>query len=343
MAFDTSCVCLDIISGFHYKIHILRFIFLLRKEFKMVRFQKQLIICSLFFILTGCVSGTTKKTQGPSVSEAQKISAIGPKARIVVAQFVNNTAGYEAQMSRAMVQVQAAMPDMDTLMAYQGKMMEYQATLMQYQARLNEVGTKKAGPPPKAPQYPKASTSPYMKTISDPIAGGVRDMLINSLFNSNRFIVLERQSINEISWEQEFSHTTRVGSKTKIPIGQIESAELMLIGSLNTLEAKKSGGNIGGIISSVLSEALGVSPGDENLDADASWESAATAMEIRLVDTRTSRVVAAATVEGTSTNIGFGASHTNYSNNAGTLPKSFSMYHNTPVEDALTLQRHLNT
>ncbi|NOX34684.1 MAG: hypothetical protein GXP56_13295 [Deltaproteobacteria bacterium] len=299
----------------------------------MIRFQRQLLIYFLFLVLMGCVSGTVKKTESPSVAEAQKVSATGPKARIVVAQFVNNTAGYEAQMSRAMLQVQAAMPDTNALMAYQGKMMEYQATLMQYQARLNEVGTKKAGPPPKAPKYPKASTSPYMKTISDPVAGGVRDMIINSLFNSNRFIVLERQTINEISWEQEFSHTSRVGSKTKIPIGHIESAELMLIGSLNTLEAKKSGGNIGGIISSVLSEAAGLGSDNESLDTDASWESATTAMEIRLVDTRTSRIVAATTVEGTSTNIGFGA--TKYSTNAGALPKSFSMYHNTPVEDAL--------
>ncbi len=299
----------------------------------MIRFYRQLLIYSFCFILMGCVSGTVKKTESPSVAEAQKVLAIGPKARIVVAQFVNNTAGYEAQMNRTMLQMQAAMPDTNALMAYQGKMMQYQATLMQYQTRLNEVGSKKAGPPPKAPQYPKASTSPYMKTITDPVAGGVRDMLINSLFNSNRFIVLERQSINEISWEQEFSQTSRVGGKTSIPIGQIESGELMLIGSLNTLEAEKSGGNIGGIISSVLSEAVGLSSNTGDLDTDASWQSATTAMEIRLVDTRTSRIVAATTVEGTSTNVGFGA--TKYSTNAGALPKSFSMYHNTPVEDAL--------
>jgi len=301
----------------------------------MLPFQKHLLTCFIVLIFMGCVSGTAKKTESPNVAEAQRILATGPKARIVVAQFVNNTAGYEAQISRAMLQMQSSMPDTNALMAYQSQMMQYQATLMQYQARLNEVGSEKAGPPPEAPEYPKASTSPYMKTISDPVAGGVRDMLINSLFNSNRFIVLERQSINEISWEQEFSHTSRVGSKTRIPTGQIESAELMLIGSLNTLEAKKSGGNIGGIISSVLSEAVGLSSDDETVEADASWESAATAMEIRLVDTRTSRIVAATTVEGTSTNVGFGATHTKYTTNSGALPKTFSMYHNTPVEDAL--------
>jgi len=301
----------------------------------MSHFQKPLLICTLFILLSGCVSGTAKNTQSPSVSQAQKVSALGPKARIVVAQFINNTAGLEAQMNRMVLQTQAAMPDTNALMDYQGKMMDYQAQLMLYQARLNEVGSKKAGPPPKAPKFPKTTTSPYMKSVSDPVAGGVRDMIINSLFNSNRFIILERQTMSEISWEQEFSHSNRAGGKTAIPIGEIEGAELLLIGSINTLDAKESGGEIGGIISSVISEFAGVSHAEKTVNADLSWDSAKTAMEIRLVDTRTSRIVAATTVEGSSTNVGFGASETSYTYNAGSLPKGFSMYHNSPVEDAL--------
>ncbi len=301
----------------------------------MVHFPKPMFICILFILLAGCVSGSTKNTQGPSVTQAQKVSALGPKARIVVAQFINNTAGYEAQMNRVMLQAQAAMPDTNAMMAYQQKMMDYQAQLMLYQARLNEVGSKQAGPPPKAPAFPKTSTSPYMKSVSDPVAGGVRDMMINSLFNSNRFIVLERQAISEIAWEQEFSQSSRAGEKTAVPLGDIEGAELLLIGSINTLEAKESGGEIGGIVSSVISEFAGVPYAEETVDTDLSWDSAKTAMEIRLVDARTSRIVAATTVEGSSTSMGFGASQTDYTYNAGSLPKGFSMYHNTPVEDAL--------
>lgn len=299
--------------------------------------RKRLPFFSVIFLLViGCASGTVQKTEGPTVSEAQSFSAVGPKARIVVAQFVNNTGGLESQLQRMAIQMQSQMPDTDSLMAYQEKMMNYQAELMRYQARLNEVGSKKAGPPPKAPKYPKASSSPYMKSMSDPVAGGLRDMMINALFNSRRFIVLERQNIDKIGWEQEFSHSASVGNKTRVPVGQIEGAELLLIGSLNTLDAKQSGGNIGGVISSVISQMgyFGTPNAEQSTEADLSWENAKAAMDVRLVDARTSRVVAATTVKGKATSMAVGASKTSYTYNAGDLPVGFSAYQNTPVEDA---------
>jgi len=298
--------------------------------------KKLLFLSVVFLLVLGCASGTVKKTAGPSVSEAQAVSAVGPKARIVVAQFVNNTGGLESQLQRMAIQMQASMPDTNAMMGYQEKMMNYQAELMRYQARLNEVGSKKAGPPPKAPKYPKASSSPYMKTVSDPVAGGLRDMMINALFNSKKFIVLERQNIAKVNWEQEFGHSVSVGKKTSVPIGQIEGAELLLIGSLNTLDAKQSGGNVGGVISSIISHMpFTETPyAEQATSADLSWENAKAAMDLRLVDARTSRVVAATTIEGKATSMGIGASKTKYTYNAGDLPQGFSVYQNTPIEDA---------
>ncbi len=299
--------------------------------------SKKLSFLSVFFLLVlGCASGTATKTEGPSVSEAQAVSAVGPKARIVVAQFVNNTGGLEAQLQRMAIHARASIPDHGAMMEFQEKMMNYQGELMRYQARLNEVGSEKAGPPPKAPKYPKATSSPYMRSLSDPVAGGIRDMMINALFNSRRFIVLERQNIEKIDWEQEFSNSADAGKETSIPIGQIEGAELLLIGSLNTLEAKQSGGNLGGVVSSLISQMMyiGTPYAEEITSADVSWDNVKTAMEIRLVDARTSRVVAATTVEGKATSMGFWASKTKYTYNAGALPVGFSMYQNTPVEDA---------
>ena len=43
---------------------------------------EQALFVSIFL---GCASGTVKDTRGPSVSEAQAVSAVGPKARIAVA------------------------------------------------------------------------------------------------------------------------------------------------------------------------------------------------------------------------------------------------------------------
>ena len=292
-----------------------------------------LVICLLLF---SCASGSVMNSGGPSVEEVRAMLATGPKARIAVGQFLNNTSGLEAQMQRIQMQMLSQMPDTNSLMAYQEKMMDYQAELMRYQARLNEVGSEKAGPPPKAPKYPKANSSPYTKSISDPIAGGLRDMMTNALFNSGRFIVLERQAIDQINWEQGFSESGSVGDKTTIPTGQLEGAELILMGSLNMLEEAASGGEVGGILSSVMEAlpyGLGSTP-SETTDADFNWKNARTAMEIRIVDTRTARIVAALTAEGKTTDVGIGAHKTKYAFDSGALPQGFSMFSNTPIEEA---------
>jgi curli biogenesis system outer membrane secretion channel CsgG len=173
-----------------------------------------------------------------------------------------------------------------------------------------------------------------MTPVTDPVAGGIRDMMIRALFNSGRFIVLERSEINTINWEQEFSKTESVGNKAAIPSGQIEGAEIIVIGSVNTIEAKQSGGNLGGIASIAAAAAGAVwdMPYLEGVsDVNLSWENARTAMEIRLVDTRTSRIIAAFGVEGKATSGSAGAA---YSNNAGDLAAGLSVYSNTPIEEA---------
>ena len=258
-------------------------------------------------------------------------------ARIAVAQFVNNSGGLEAQMQRTAVMMQAQMANIaQQQMEYQKKLMPYMAELQAWQAKVAEVGEEKAGPPPKAPEFGTASSSPYTATVSDPVAGGVRDMLINALVNSGKYIVLERQELNKINWEQEFSQTERVGDSTKIPLGEIQGAELIVIGSLNTLEAKQSGGDLGGVISTLISAVPYTNETIVN-EADKvsiSWESAEVGMDIRIVDTKTSRIVASTAVKGSSTSGGFDISRTKYTHNAGELPLGFSVYEKTPVEDA---------
>jgi curli biogenesis system outer membrane secretion channel CsgG len=288
----------------------------------------------VFVLLFGCATGSVKDTPSPTISEAQAPSPTGPKARIAVAQFVNNTGGWEGQMQRLQAQQQATMANLsrDSQELMQ-KSMEYQAALMDWQAKVDEVGRKKAGPPPKPPDM-RTTRSPYTTTISDPVAGGIRDMMIKALFNSGRFIVLERQEIEKINWEQEFSRSDSVGKRTAIPTGKIEGAELLVIGSLNTLEAEQSGGDVGGVISSVVDKVWYLPYTKEVSSADIKWANAKTAMEIRLVDTRTSRIVAAFTAEGTATSGGFGVSRTQYTYNAGDLPVGISAYKKTPVEDA---------
>lgn len=292
-----------------------------------------IFLCCSYIVL----SLAEEKKKSPTVAEMQAESATGPKARIAVAQFVNNSGGFEAQIQRTSVQMQAQMANLaQQQMEYQKKMMPYWQEFAVWQAKVAEVGQEEAGPPPEMPEFDSVSSSPYNVTVTDPVAGGVRDMLINALVNSGKYIVLERQELNKISWEQEFSQSGHVGEETKIPLGEIEGAELIVIGSLNTLDTKQSGGNIGGLISSVTSATSYTNEPiiKEATDANITWEKALVGMDIRLVDTRTSRIVAATAVEGKATSVGFDAARTKYSYNAGDLPLGFSVYKNTPVEDA---------
>jgi len=289
---------------------------------------------SIFAVCLGCASGSVKQKEGPTVSDAQAVSATGPKARIAVAQFVNNSGSPEDRQLREMLRrSDEAREDARHMMEYQKKWLPYMLEVQYWQEKLAAEGPEAAGPPPEPPED-MPSSSPYTVTVADPVAAGIRDMMINAIFNSGKFIVLEREAIDKINWEQEFSASGLVGEKTCIPAGEIEGAELLLIGSLNTCEAKTSGGSLAGIFDSATAELLGLPYTTETTEGGVSWENAKVAMELRLVDTRTSRVVAATTVQGTARSVLFGARKTQYSWNAGALPSGFSYYQNTPVEAA---------
>jgi hypothetical protein len=132
-----------------------------------------------------------------------------------------------------------------------------------------------------------------------------------------------------------------------LPAGQIEGAELLLKGSINNikLNPKPSDKHYNENLLLSVYDAIALKESMERRlkmdgdsytweDLDYSWNSANVSMNLRLVDTRTSRVVAVATVEGKATGVLFGISKTKYKYNAGDLPASFSVFQNTPVEDA---------
>ena len=289
---------------------------------------------SILAISLGCASGSVTQDEGPTVLEAQAVSATGPKARMAVAQFVNNSGSPEDRDLRERLRRAAqAREDARRAMERQEKWFPYLMEVQYWQAKLAAEGPEAAGPPPEPPED-MPSSAPYTVTVVDPVAAGIRDMMINAIFSSGKFIVLERDAIDKINWEQEFSGSGLVGEKTRIPTGEIEGAELLLIGSVNTCEAKTSGGSLGGIFDSATAELLGLPYTTETTEGGVSWENAKAAMELRLVDTRTSRVVAATTVEGKARSVLFGARKTEYSWNAGALPSGFLYYQNTPVEEA---------
>lgn len=140
------------------------------------------------------------------------------------------------------------------------------------------------------------------------IGRGMSDMLADSLFNSNRFIVLERENIKEVLDEQDFGASGRVKRETAAPIGELEGAQLVIRGSITEFEPKCKGG------------ALLIMAAQE----------ACVTVNLRIVDAKSGRVVNATTVEGRSGTAGVGLVFA-----TNPLPIGLGGWAKTPMESAI--------
>ena len=154
------------------------------------------------------------------------------------------------------------------------------------------------------------------------IGDGLREMLLTSLFNTNRFIVLERQVIQDVMLEQDLGASGRVKRQTAAPIGQLEGAELLVYGVVSEFKGDASG--------------MGISIGMSSipLTLGGGMKNAQMAIDLRVVETSTGRIVFATRVEGKasdfSTSIG-----TQLGGGRTTMPVTLGSFNNTPMEKAI--------
>ena len=160
------------------------------------------------------------------------------------------------------------------------------------------------------------------------ITQGIRDMLTTELFGSQQFIVIERDALNDIISEQEFSQSAKAGDATRIPKGQMEGADLIVLGALTAFDAGSSGGALP--IPLPLSQHGDF--GILHLRAKRGY----VAMDLRVIDVKTGRVVNSNAVEGR--NWKMGMDFTGYFDigyRTVKLPGLLDIFSNTPVEEAL--------
>ena len=143
---------------------------------------------------------------------------------------------------------------------------------------------------------------------SGDVGRGMTDMMTDALFNSGRFIVLERERLNEVMDEQDLSNSRRFKKETAAPVGELEGAELLIRGAITQFEPNCSGGSI------IL----------------VSTKKACMAINLRILDAKTGRVVNATTVEGTSSNGSVGLIFA-----GGSLPVGLGAFSKTPMEAAI--------
>jgi len=120
------------------------------------------------------------------------------------------------------------------------------------------------------------------------IGDGVADMLITALVKSGSFLVLERQEMEKIVQEQQFSNSSMVTPETAAKIGKILGAELFVVGSVSEFGVKES--NIGGGVSL--------------FGGGVSSRKARAVVDIRLVNVSTGEIIAAENEEGEESSTG---------------------------------------
>jgi curli biogenesis system outer membrane secretion channel CsgG len=143
---------------------------------------------------------------------------------------------------------------------------------------------------------------------------GMTDMLVSALFRTNRFIVLERENLDVVMQEQDLSKSGAVSKQASIASGELEGAAFLVLGAVTEFEPNQRGVRtpVGGVKQSHV------------------------AIDLRIVDTRTSRIVASVTVEGKATDAAIGVGLLKW---VGGLPMvmSLSAWNNTPMDKAIRL------
>lgn len=168
-------------------------------------------------------------------------------------------------------------------------------------------GIAQAQGEPANGRKPRIAVQPFADGDRN-VGAGMADMLTDALFNTNKFIVIERERIQDVIAEQDLGDTGRFKKNTVAPKGELEGAELLIKGSLTQFERECSGG------SAIIVSA----------------REACIAINIRIVDVASGRVVNATTVEATSASQGIGLLYTR-----SDLPIGLGAFKKTPMEKAI--------
>lgn len=153
---------------------------------------------------------------------------------------------------------------------------------------------------------------------------GLKDMLTTTLVQSKRYRVLERQELGAIQDEIALGQQGYAEKKTAVKKGKIKGADLIVVAAITGWDPGSSGtgggigfgtrGFLGGIAASVKKSSM--------------------AMDIRIIDTSTSEVLAATRVEGEATDVNLGFLAGGIIGDVG-LAGGLGTYAKTPMEKAI--------
>lgn len=163
-----------------------------------------------------------------------------------------------------------------------------------------------------------AANAPERPTYTDrdPLGSGMRDQLVTALAQTGAFIILEREKIQDVLAEQDFGRSGRVRQETAATVGEVEGADFLIYGAVTEYQASQASaaGGVGhGLLPRVMSDPT-VASGrvfSQVLAQQAiggMFNQDHVAIDLRLVDARTGRIVAATAIEGKARDLGLALS-----------------------------------
>jgi curli biogenesis system outer membrane secretion channel CsgG len=164
------------------------------------------------------------------------------------------------------------------------------------------------------------------------IGKGISDMLIDRLVNDGTYRVIERNEINKIINEQNFSNSNRADASTAAKIGHILGVDAVIVGDITQFGRDDEHKNIGG--------ALGKWGSGYGLGGLGTHKAKAeVAITARLIDTSTGEILASATGKGESKRSGtslFGGGAGTGGFGAGGVDMGSSNFAQTIIGEATT-------
>ncbi len=130
---------------------------------------------------------------------------------------------------------------------------------------------------------------------------GLGDMLTTALFQTGRFILLERRRLGPILAEQDLSRGGRIDPKTAAPIGQLEGAELLMTVDVVRFRRRELtlGGALLGAISIIGSILTRAAVRDSRVPLfGVAYLTSTIWLDVKIIDARTGRVVLTGRIEG---------------------------------------------
>jgi len=154
------------------------------------------------------------------------------------------------------------------------------------------------------------------------IGDGLREMLVTTLHNSGRYVVVERMHLQGLAAEQALSRSRMARPGAAVPEGQMDVAEVMIYGAVTEFESEERGGGV----------QFGI--GKLPLNVGRQTKTAHMAVDVRLVDVASGRLITAQRIasEASSSQTTLG---TTVSVSGVSIPTSLGAFKNTPMEQAI--------